>query len=428
MLLFKKFDPSLFLFVAALTTACHTTEIRAQNEVDDLGDVESKSDLVSFLEEGKLNLNARFRYEYADIDGFDESNAFTLRTRLGYTTKRFEGFQAMIEFEDMRSADEDQYNAAGLNGQPGRSVIADPVDTELNQLWVDYDFRSLDGDLPITARLGRQRMIFDDARFIGNVGWRQLEQTMDAVKLTATPIEGFQTTYAYIDEVNRIFGPDSGRDFNSDSHLVNVSYAGLEIGKIVGFAYLLDLGASGASVSSQTYGLRLDGNTDLNDELAIGYIGSVAFQSDYSENATNYDALYFLLESKLKFKQANSFFGGGVEVLGSDDGVIAFSTPLATGHKFNGFADSFLATPAQGLRDYYLMAGFDVPDHELSFAAYYHYFTGDDTAVELGTEIDLVMSKKLHDNVKLVMKYAYYDGDAGRADIHRFWLQIDLSY
>ena len=88
--------------------------------------------LVDFLKEGTFHLNMRFRYEHADIDGFRDSNAFTMRTRIGYTTARYEGFQAMIELEDVRSADDDQYNAAGLNGQPGLSVIADPEDTELN--------------------------------------------------------------------------------------------------------------------------------------------------------------------------------------------------------------------------------------------------------------------------------------------------------
>ncbi len=52
--------------------------------------------------------------------------------------------------------------------------------------------------------------------------------------------------------------------------------------------------------------------------------------------------------------------GVGYELLGSDDGVAAFQTPLATLHKFNGFADQFLVTPAGGLQDiyFYAKAGF----------------------------------------------------------------------
>ena len=253
--------------------------------------------IVSFLKDGEVNLDIRFRYEFAQIDGLNDSNAFTMRTRLGYTTARLEGFQAMIELEDNRSADDTQYNAAGLNGQPGLSVIADPEDTELNRLWIDYDFRSLSEGLPLSAKIGRQRVNLDDQRFIGSVGWRQLEQTLDAARLTYKPTDDLTAQYIYVNDVNRIFGDDSGLDFESDSHLINVAYTGLEAGKLVGFAYLLDLGNTGtpgAGVSSQTYGLRFDGGTDLNDQLALGYVGSFAFQSDYANNATGYDAIYVL--------------------------------------------------------------------------------------------------------------------------------------
>ncbi len=388
--------------------------------------------IVQFLKDGTVNLDVRFRYEHADIDLLGDSNAFTLRTRLGYTTKRFEGFQAMVELEDNRAADYDEYNAAGLNGQPGLSVIADPEDTELNQLWLDYDFSTISEDLSLTARVGRQRINFDDQRFIGGVAWRQLEQTFDAVKINFKPTEDITTTYVYIDEVNRIFGADSGLDFASNSHLINVAYTGLDIGKVVGFAYLLDLGGTGtpgAAVSSQTYGVRLDGSTDLSDTLALGYIGSFAFQSDYADQATSYDAIYVLAEGKLKFKEtAGGFVGAGFEMLGSDNGTIAFSTPLATGHKFNGFADAFLATPAQGLRDYYATAGTNIPGLDAKFLATYHYYTGDDSDSDLGTEIDFVLAKKLNANMTLLAKYALFDGDNGRADIERFWLQLELKF
>ena len=393
---------------------------------------EPENPIVSFLRDGTVNLDIRFRYEHADIDGLGDSNAFTMRTRLGYTAAVYEGFQGMIELEDNRSVDDSEYfNGIAPNAR-GLSPIADPEDTELNRLWIAYDFRKISKDLPLSTKIGRQRIILDDARFIGNVGWRQLEQTFDAAMLTLTPSEEFTATYLYIDDVNRIFGADSGLDFNSDSHAINVAYIGLDIGKIVGFAYLLDLGSAGtpgAAVSSQTYGGRLDGSTDLNDDLALGYIASFAVQSDYGDNATSYDAIYVLGETKLKFKNTSGgFVGGGFEMLGSDDGTIAFSTPLATGHKFNGYADSFLGTPVQGLRDYYAVAGTNVPGIDAKFSTAYHYFTGDDTDSDLGTEFDFVLAKKINANMSVLAKYAYFDGDNTRADIERFSLQLDLTF
>lgn len=422
--------------IAAVVSAALSTQVYGDNNASDAADGAStggaEHPIVQFLKDGKVNLDVRLRYEHAEIDGFGESNAFTARTRLGYTTEELSGFQAMIELEDNRSADSDEY-FDGIAPNPfGLSAIADPEDTELNRLWVSYDFANLSAGLPLTTKIGRQRIILDDSRFVGNVGWRQLEQTFDAARLNYKPTDDLTATYVYIEEVNRIFGQDSGLDFDSNSHLINVAYTGLDIGKLVGFAYLLDLGptgSAGAGLSSQTYGVRLDGSTDLSDELALGYIGSFAFQSDYADNATSYDAVYVLAEGKLKFKEtAGGFVGAGFELLGSDDGVIGFSTPLATGHKFNGFADSFLATPTQGLRDYYVTAGTKIPGIDAKFSATYHYFTGDDRDSDLGTEIDFVLAKKLNANMSVLAKYAYFDGDNARADIERFWLQLELKF
>jgi len=385
--------------------------------------------LTRALVGGTFDLNVRWRYEYADVDGFDASNALTMRTRLGYRTGRFAGFAGAVQMENTLAADDDAFNAAGLNGQPNRSVIADPEDTELNQLWLDFDARSIRDDLPVSVRAGRQRIILDDARFVGNVGWRQLEQTFDAVRLTAEPIDDLTVDYGYIWEVQRIFGPDADRDFDSDSHFVNVRYAGLPVGTVTGFAYLFDLNnAGGAGLSSQTYGLRLTGSRPLNDNMDLHYAGSAALQSDFGDQPVDYDALY--LHGELKAVQPDSGFnvGVGFEQLGSDDGVIAVSTPLATLHKFNGFADAFLTTPAGGLQDTYAFIGTRLPEpFDGNATLTGHYFTGDETGGDLGWEIDAVVTHRINQHLNTLVKLAHFDGD-GRADVTRFWVQMELNF
>ena len=47
----------------------------------------------------------------------------------------------------------------------------------------------------------------------------------------------------------------------------------------------------------------------------------------------------------------------GYELLGSDDGLKAFATPLATLHKFQGWTDKFLGIPAGGIADAHIWAG-----------------------------------------------------------------------
>jgi hypothetical protein len=381
---------------------------------------------------GKFDLNIRWRYEFAEVGALDASHALTMRTRVGYTTGSYEGFQAAVQLHDNRPLDYSWYNAAGLNNQPGKSPIADPRDTALNQLWLDYDFTALSDNLPISLRVGRQRMALDDQRFVGNVGWRQLEQTFDAVRLTSKPIDDIEATYAYLWRINRVFGPDADRDFNSRSHILNVSYTGLPIGKLTGFAYLLDLRGGavpvGETVSSQTYGLRLTGDVPISDALDFRYLASAAWQADYADNPSDYGAPYVGLEGRLVTH--DGLFGGlGFELLGSDDGNAAFQTPLATLHAFNGFADAFLVTPPVGLRDYRAFVGTRLPaplDGTLTLAG--HYFTADDNTQSLGWEINAIATHRFNQYVSGLVKWAWFDGDAGLADIHRFWVQLELGF
>ena len=389
---------------------------------------EADDPLTQALLGGKVDFNLRLRYEFAEVGTLDTANAFTTRTRIGYTTDRFDGFQAAVQLESNLALNDDGYNAAGLNGQPNKSIIADPEDGEVNQIWLDYDFNHLGADAPdASVRVGRQRIILDDARFVGNVGWRQLEQTYDAVGLTAKPADNLEVYYAYLWGVNRIFGNSSGRDFQSDSHLFNATLADTPIGAITGFAYLLDFD-NAAALSSQTYGGRLAGELGLNEDFKAAYAASAAWQQDYGDNPSDYGAGYFMLEAKAVHREG-WFVGLGYEELGSDDGVSSFQTPLATGHAFNGFADAFLVTPAAGLRDYYVMAGVNLPSpFKGKFSATYHQFTEAETSTDLGWEIDAVASHKFSPNLTGLVKYAHFEGDAGLADVDRVWVQLELAF
>ncbi|MEJ6571346.1 MAG: hypothetical protein QNL01_15945 [Akkermansiaceae bacterium] len=82
------------------------------------------------------------------------------------------------------------------------SVIADPDNMELNRLQMFYDAEAID----TTITVGRQHLNLADQRFIGTVGWRQNDQTFDAVVVENKSIENLTFTYAYIEQVNRIFG------------------------------------------------------------------------------------------------------------------------------------------------------------------------------------------------------------------------------
>ncbi|MEM9882139.1 MAG: alginate export family protein [Planctomycetota bacterium] len=387
-----------------------------------------KDTFLDALTGGKVTLNARARAEIVDQDNLDTAQAYTLRTRLGYQTKEFEGFTGFIELEDVRTPDDDLYNdgpgasTAGTN----RAVVADPEVTDLNQLWVQYANPELAG---LKVKAGRQIIALDDQRFIGHVRWRQDDQTFDAVRGTTTlGLEDFELTGGYINRVNRIFGEEADFD-EADIVFVNGSYKIPEIGKLTGFAYLLDIESSAVN-SSDTYGLRLAGSKKLGDDgLSLAYAGSVAFQQDAGDNPNDYDAQYYAVDLALKTPEFGTF-GVGYEVLGSDDGAFAFRTPLATLHKFNGFADVFLVTPADGLEDFYVYYGIPFPkEWKMKGKLVYHYFSGNEDIGSFGQEFDAVVTKKLADNLTLGGKLAFFDGDeAGFADRTKVTIDLTLAF
>jgi hypothetical protein len=386
---------------------------------------------------GKFNLNVRARYEFVNQDGYtDDSHAATIRTRFGFTTAPTYGFQGMIEGENVAAiGPEGNYNAAGSNGKGYKPPVADPPTTELNQAWLSYSYTNR-----FTVKAGRQQLVLDNARFVGDVGWRQNMQTFDAVGATFKPVKDFSLYYGYLWEVNRVFGDVAGlpagfTDFSSKSHLINASYTACEYAKVVGYAYLLDLqNAAGPNNSCATYGGFVTGAAPLNDQVKLNYRGEVAWQSDYADSTQNYDALYYDLELGATVKPFA--FGAGYEVLGSDNNV-GFKTPLATLHAFNGWADAFLTTPNAGLRDLYAYGQVTLPA-EMPLRVVYHKFDADSGGGDFGQEVDAVISKKFGQHWNALLKYAYYLGEdaaagstipiAANVDAQKLWAQVEFNF
>lgn len=378
------------------------------------------SPLEQAISDSKILFDARIRYEAVSQDGIAENaDALTYRLRAGFETGKLWDTSFLVEFDYIDDLVGD-FNST-INGKTQFPVVADPDVTELNRLQLTNT------SLPDTKiTLGRQRIKLDNDRFVGNVGWRQNEQTFDAVRVENTSIKGLKLDLTYIDQVNRIFGDDSpmGR-WESDSWLINAKYdVPVEGAKISlgAFAYLLDFdNAPGAS--SQTYG--------VNASLAKGLFhlnGTYAAQSDYANQPVAYDADYYSVEGGFA---KNGFSAGvGYEVL-TGDGTIGFSTPLATLHAFNGWTDVFLTTPANGIEDLYANAGYATksvaPFSLLKIGVVYHDFSAENTSADYGSEIGVVGVAKI-DRFTLLAKYANYDSDGFATDRNKFWLQLEVGF
>jgi hypothetical protein len=392
------------------------------------------------LTEGKVQLDVRGRIEIADTTTTTQSEAYTIRTRLGYGTKPYYGVSAYVDFENISAASQSTTYRDKPSDVGSKTVIADPPDTELNQAYLEI---APERSLGTSVIGGRQRLILDDARFVGNVGWRQNEQTFDeAVLKTSLGVDGLQILYGYMWAVRRIFGNQAGDnpdpaiaastlDFDSNSHIANISYSKLSFLKIAGFGYFLNFDNSAAN-SSNSVGTRLSGDIKMGDNLSLGYQGSYAFQWDggsgAGENPTDYTAHYAMLDAKLAFEPVGAV-GGGYELLGSDDGVAQFRTPLATAHKFNGWADRFLNNGGvNGLQDMYAYVAPKLP-WGMKGKLVYHHFKSHEGGNTLGNELDAVLQKAVNKHFVVLAKAAYFN-DAGNDAGHtvRGWLQATLKF
>lgn len=396
---------------------------------------------------GSISLNTRARYETAEQTGRDDADNTSLRARLGYTTPAKNGFKAMVEGEFTFVADEDSYNAAGVSGDSSKAVIADPESQQLDQLWAAYSGEA--NGTKFNAKVGRQVIALDGQRWIGHVGWRQNRQTYDAVTLGTTLAGGLDLKAGYIDNVVRIFGsdaPDSGgnaSEFDSESIFLNAKYKAGDAGTFTAYGYFLDLdNAPGRIKGNDTIGLSYDGSFPLGEGKAGVHL-EYANQTDGGDSPLDYSATYMHGALKGGFKGLSLELG--YELLGSDETGVddegnptyaSVVAPLATLHKFNGFADVFLLTPTKGLEDAYVMAGykFDLGKEfgPLIAKAWYHDFSTDEGGDDLGSEVDVVLAKPLPikglpGTLGALFKYADYDAPEGGNDLTRTIFELNYS-
>ncbi|MEO8300307.1 MAG: hypothetical protein ABI608_00865 [Rhizomicrobium sp.] len=409
--------------------------------------------LAGIIAQGRAVIDLRARYEtVTDNSKALDANAGTVRARLGYDTGYWNSFQLGFDFDQIWTVGGATYNST-RNGKTAYPTVADPAMTTLNRLTLTY---ASDFDTKFTV--GRQRLLIGNQRYVGNVGWRQHEQTYDSLSLVNTSIEDLSFTYAYLYRVNRIGGPaipvpsttnpaatGQANYFKSDSHVMDAVYIGVDNLRLEAYSFLLDLSAPGfatapaqrtatSRLSTATYGGRADYSVALAEDVTGKLTGEVAHQTNYANNPLSISLNYWLGEGSVTYKGLTGLVG--YEVL-EGNGTIGFATPLATLHLFNGWADMFLTTPANGLKDFYLKAAYVLPAdfidmRSLTATVFYHDFTTDNLTAGIGSEWDASLELAVDANASLLAKYAVYRGAGvafgGFPDKSIFWLQLAYKY
>ena len=371
--------------------------------------------LAEAVTKGKPILDFRYRYENVrEDDIFDKpAHASTLRTALGYRSEAWKGLSFLIEAENVTVIGNDLYNNAGFgslnNRVTDRPVVADPALTEINQAY--FQWQNTDNKL----QLGREEIILDDARFVGNVGWRQNHQSFDAFAFNNTSLERVDVFYGYLSKVNRI----TGEVADLSSHLLNVGFKLGNVGTLTPYAYLLDYTqADKFGNSTSTWGAEFAGKYAVTDNTSLLYEVEFAQQGDYADNPSSIDTSYYFLMAGGAFKPLTVKLG--YEVLGGSETDGQFRTPLATLHKFNGWADRFLNTPTNGLQDLYLSLNGKVGP--VAWMVVYHAFGADTGGAKYGDEFDFNFGYTAPWKQSFGFKAAFYNADEFSVDVTKLWL------
>lgn len=385
---------------------------------------DESTDLVTALTSGKTGINVRARYEAVDQDNaLKDASALTARLRLNYKTGTWQGWSAFAEYDHIFHLIRD-FDAGGGTTPDKAGVyskVVDPKGSDLNQLYLDY---SVSDDWKL--RMGRQRVLLDNQRFVGGVGWRQNEQTYDAFSVSSSAIPNTALLYAYVGQVRRILGQTSaGGSMNVDTHLLNAKVTINDSWSVTPYFYYID-NQDAATTSTSTLGARLAGNVKVG-EGKIGLVAELATQSDAGNNPVSYDADYAHLSALWSMDNGLSL-GLGYESLGTDSSNFqSFRTPLATLHAFQGWADVFLTTPGAGIDDLYLTAKFKAGKWNLT--GVYHDFSAETGSFDYGTELDVSAGTKISKNYGLLFKGAFFSTDSlSYVDTNKFWIMFTANY
>jgi alginate export protein len=386
---------------------------------------------------GKFLLNLRPRWEHVEqANKPEDADAYTMRTLFGWRTLPWRGLSLTVEGINVGHLGDRHYALSTSDPLFAQyPVVADPDITDFNQLYVDYT-----GLSNTLARGGRQSIKLDNVRFIGNVEFRQVMQVFNAVTVENTSLPNTRLYAGYLMRVRTVNATQLG----TNTPIFNARYTWKPGNDAIAYAYLQDQASDGQNLnnsatnkgfvdnSNEIFGVRFNGGYPLGEKLKLLYTAEYAKQNNYSGGDPRIDAEY--LHLGIGPQIGDWWVRADYELLGSNNGRYGFQTPLGTNHLFQGWADQFLTTPAQGIRDAYLNVSGKVL--KLGIYAEAHKFKSDFGNIDFGHEFDVGLTYPLYKGLTGKIEYADYQagdkvpGDtlANKVDVRKFWLTLIYQY
>jgi hypothetical protein len=351
---------------------------------------------------GELRPRAEYRNGYKTLTPNDVDAALFVSQRTRLNTKYVtDDYTFFLSFQDVRVwGDVKQLNTADNNG------------LAVHEAWGKVKFNT-----NFSVKLGRQEIIYDDSRMFGNVGWAQQGRSHDAA-IFKFGNENYKLDLgvAYNQDTEALFGnlyTVAGNYkamqyawYHKDWNNFNASFLFLNNG-------LQNVTADEIRYS-QTIGTHL--KYKASDALSFNANAFLQSGKDVADN----DLSAYLVGLDLGYKASSTWnFGLGFEIQSGNsyDGDAsennAFTPFYGTNHKFNGFMDYFYVgnhANSVGLIDIYAKASTKLGEKS-SLTAFVHSFSAqaeiaDGVDKQLGTEIDLVYSHKLNNDVTIAAGYS----------------------
>jgi hypothetical protein len=351
---------------------------------------------------GQYRVRPEYRHGYKTLAADSSKSALFVgqRARLAFEYRK-DNITAYTSIQDARTwgDEEQQKDVAGLS---------------VNELWLELGLKK-----GFSLKMGRQELVYDDHRLLGNVEWANVTRSHDALVLK------------YLNKEKK-FNWHTGGAFNQNGEPVFGTDYTLKNYKFLAFTWLKkEFGFNSLSATVIANGLNstVPSSKKTHTSYTFGplynYQGPAVkavlggyYQTGRTENNLLLSA--WMLNSYAEAHNKKIFAGLGLDYLSGNNNETAlnqshsFSTLYATNHKFYGYMDYFINIPAdtkqRGLIDPYLRLG-ATPNKKITTTIDVHYFLLANENVlpankYLGTEVDALFDYKSSAFINLQAGYS----------------------